>query len=359
MSEGSAGSDKIAMEVCPRLVKRGFKVTAYNRTYPGCIPKHTKYQGVHLVHLTTTGRKGFDSFLHSLKATFHIIKYNTGDIIKIHNGGNSIFGVILKIFNKKVIVGQDGLDWQREKWSWYAKLYLYLSSLITAKIPDIVLFDNIYALEYFEKRYNKKYAFFPYGSELPEIKVDNSILEKLNIEPNEYFLFVGRFIPDKGLQYLIPAFENIQTSKKLVLVGGSPNPSNFENEILNTTSNRIISPGYIYGKDVFNLMKNAYAYIQPSDVEGLSPVILEVMGLQTPLICSDIQENLYIVKRDALTFKKSNIQDLTMIMNYALQNPTILKNNAIKAKIRIEKEYSWDKYTDNFINLILSLTKGK
>ena len=60
---------------------------------------------------------------------------------------------------------------------------------------------------------------------------DDTILKKLKIKKNEYFIFVGRFIPDKGLQYLIPAFQKIKTTKKLVLVGGSPNPSYFENKL--------------------------------------------------------------------------------------------------------------------------------
>ena len=66
-------------------------------------------------------------------------------------------------------------------------------------------------------------------------------------------------------------------------------------------------------------MKNAYAYIQPSDIEGLSPVVLENMGLGTPVICSDIVENLYVVGDTALTFRKSTVDDLTLKIGYALE----------------------------------------
>jgi glycosyltransferase involved in cell wall biosynthesis len=355
MTDGSAGSDKVAIETYPRLASRGFKITAYNRVYPGDSPGLSEYRGIKLVYLTTPNIKGFDTFIHSLKATFHIIKYNTGDLIFIGNGGNSIFGLILKLFNKKVCVGQDGLDWEREKWPWYAKLYLYLSSWITALIPEITIVDNIYALEYFEKEFRKKFHFIPYGSEVPNFKPDNSILDKLNIQPYDYFLFVGRFIPDKGLQHLIPAFKEVKTSKKLVLVGGSPNPSDFENKIIKSQDSRILSPGYIYGNDVINLMKNAYVYIQPSDIEGLSPVILEIMGLKTPLICSDIKENLFIVKDTAITFKRGDKKDLNRVINFSLKHPDILKYNAEQAKKRVDKYFSWDKYVDKYVELILNI----
>lgn len=352
-SDGSAGADKFAMELCPRLVSRGFKVIAYNRVYDDQVPKINEYNGVKLVYLRTVKKSGFDTFLHSFKATYHIIRYNTADIVHIHNGGNSLWGFFLKLFRKKVFVSQDGVDWKRNKWPWYAKLFLYFSSYITAKIPNAVIFDNVYAKELFEKKFNKQFNFIPYGSEVPPVKVDDTILNNLNLRSNNYFVFVGRFIPDKGLQYLIPAFEKVNTTKKLVLVGGSPISSRFEKKLRNTKDERIIFPGFIYGDDVINLIRHAYAYIQPSDLEGLSPVILMVMGLQTPLICSNIKENLFVVGETALTFEKSNIDDLTRMINFSLKNPGILLANANQAKVRADRQFSWKKVTDEHIKLFL------
>jgi len=357
--EGSAGSDTLAIEIYPRLVKKGFHVTAYNRVYHGKIPEANTYKGVRLIYLRTVKKKGFDTLLHSFKATYHIIRYNTADIVFIGNGGNSLFSIFLRLFGKKVIVDNDGMDWKRDKWPWYGKLFLYLSSYITATIPNAAFFDNIYGKEFFEKKFKKQFYFIPSGFELSSPKVDDTILDKLNLKKNDYFLFVGRFIPDKGLQYLIPAFERVDTTKKLILVGGSPNPSNFERTLRSTKDKRILFPGYIYGDDTVSLIKNAYAYIQPSDVEGLSPVILTAMGLQTPLICSNIQENLFIVRDMALTFKKGNVEDLKRKIHFSLENPDMLLANAKRGKTHIEKEFSWDKSIDGRIKLLLSVSGKK
>ena len=153
------------------------------------------------------------------------------------------------------------------------------------------------------------------------------------------------------MQYLIPAFEKIKTDKKLVLIGGSPNPSSFEIQIQRTSDARIFFPGYIYGDDTSILMKNAYAYIQPSDVEGLSPVILTIMGLGVPLICSDIKENLFLIKEDAIKFKKSSIEDLTKKIMFALENPEKIRQLSLKAQKRVINDYSWDKVTEQHIKL--------
>ena len=93
-----------------------------------------------------------------------------------------------------------------------------------------------------------------------------------------YFLFVGRFIPDKGLQTWCP--RSRKTGKKLVLVGGAPNPSEFEPASAPRTresSSRASSTGQDARADEERLR-----LLQPSDVEGLSPVILENMGLGMP-----------------------------------------------------------------------------
>lgn len=351
---GSAGADTCSMELSKRLVKRGHKVIAYNRLYKNEDTSISNYHGIELVYLKTINRAGFDTIIHSAKATFHIIFHNTADIVNIGNGGNSIWGLFLRLFGKKVIVTQDGIDWQRDKWPWYGKLFLYLSAYLTSIIPNMVVFDNPFAKELFEQKFRKKYMFIPSGVDVSEYSESDEILRKLNLSPGEYILFVGRFIPDKGIHYLLPAFEEIPTSKKLVLVGGSPNPSAFEKSLRKTTDPRVVMPGFIYGNDMLNLIKHAYLYVQPSDVEGLSPVILTVMALETPILCSDIRENLYVVGNTALTFKKSDIQDITEKLVYALANPEMIKSLSVEAKEKVLKEYSWENVTDQYVQLYQS-----
>lgn len=349
--EGSAGEDKFSSELYPRLVERGWQVTAYTRVYETPVPEPYDYRGVRVIPIKTTRRSGFDTLLHSAKVTWHIIRQNTGRVVHVHNGGNSLWALPLRLFRKRVFISQDGVDWKREKWPWYGKLYLFISALITAYIPNAVIFDNIFSKELFEKMFRRKFDCIPYGSEVPEVEENNEILQKLGIEPGEYFLFVGRFIPDKGLHYLIPAFEQISTDKKLVLVGGSPNPSEYEVEIQKTEDERILFPGYVYGDDVVRLMKNSYTYIQASDVEGLSPVILMVMGLGTPLICSDIRENIYIAQEHAGAFKKGDIDDLKVQLKFALEHPDLIRQRAEEGARSVRERFNWETITDQHIKL--------
>jgi glycosyltransferase involved in cell wall biosynthesis len=348
---GCAGADKFAIELFPRLVKAGHRVVAYNRLYHGQQKGPATFDGIDLVYFKTVKTTGFDTIVHSLKSCLHIIFHNTGDIIHIQNGGNSIWALFLRLVGKKVYISQDGVDWKRDKWPWYGKIFLSVSKYITAYLPNRVIFDNIFSKRAFEEKYKKKFDFIPFGSEVQEGTRESDILQRLNLQPQEYFLFVGRFIPDKGLHYLVSAFPKLTTTKKLVLVGGSPNPSEYERTITKTSDDRIIFPGYIYGDDTIALMKHAYAYIQPSDIEGLSPVLLSVMYLGTPVICSDIEENRYIVRNDAFTFKKSNTMDLQKTIELSLINYKSMVEKANTARDRIRKDFSWDAVASQHISL--------
>jgi len=357
MREGCAGADKFALELLPRLVKAGHQVTGYNRIYPGQKPLADEYQGVRLKNFKTIHYKGFDTLFHSFKCTFDIILNNTADIVHIQNGGNSFWAVFLRTAGKKVFISQDGIDWNRGKWPWYGKFFLRLSSLLTAYLPNRVIFDNVFAKELFEKKYKKKFDFIPFGSDVAEFEENDDIFKKLGIEKQEYFLFIGRMIPDKGLHYLIPAFKKLKTNKKLVLVGGSPNPSDYEMNLRSNVDHRIIFSGYIYGDDSLRLMKNAYCYIQPSDVEGLSPIVLNVMGIGTPIICSDIKENIYAVADSATLFNQGSIDSLHSALELSLNSKELINEKAILAKKRALSLFSWDKVAMEHERIFNSIIK--
>jgi glycosyltransferase involved in cell wall biosynthesis len=350
---GGAGSDKFAVELYPRIVAKGHQMIAYTRIYPNDRSKQLdNYKGIWLKPFKTVNKAGFDTLVHSFKCTFDVILRNRADFVHLHSGANSIWAIPLRLAGKKVIVTQFAMDWKRDKWPWYGKLFYLFSNFITAHIPNKVVFDNIFTKEYFEKKYKKPFHFIPYGSEVPAPSEDSSILQKLGLQKNEYFLFVGRFIPDKGLHLLVDAFEKINTSKKLVLIGGSPNPSSYEQKITSTKDKRIIFPGYIYGDDTNILMHNAYAYIQPSLIEGLSPVILTVMGLGTPLICSNIKENLFITKENAVTFESGNIVSLKEAIENTLAHHDAILLNANRGKCDVLERFNWDNIADQYIEIL-------
>ncbi|NTW17488.1 MAG: glycosyltransferase family 4 protein, partial [Syntrophaceae bacterium] len=132
------------------------------------------------------------------------------------------------------------------------------------------------------------------------------------------------------------------------------NPSAYEKEVHNTSDTRIVFAGYVYGDDTNILMKNAYVYVQPSLIEGLSPVILTVMGLGTPLICSDIVENKFITGENATHFTSGDAGSLAEKINFSLNNEGRLKEMAEKGREDILTRFNWDAVTEKYLELFNS-----
>ena len=205
---GAAGADKFALELLPRLAARGHEVVAYARAYPGeDVKSPHDFMGVKVITFRTFKKSGIEAFWHSARVTWDIIRHNRADIVHIQNGGNSPFALVLRLFGKKTFLSEDGNEWERGKWSWLGKTYLQATMRLTSFVHNEVIFDNIFTQAYFEKRFGKKYAFIPYGADVSYDPASEKILDELGLRRGGYFLFVGRFIPDKGLHYLVPAFE--------------------------------------------------------------------------------------------------------------------------------------------------------
>lgn len=343
---GGAGADKFALELLPRLARRGHQVTAYNRIYPGDCTEEGDYKCVKRVNFSTTERSGFDTLLHSARSTAHIIWYNTADVVHIQNGGNSIFALVLRLFGKRTYLSQDGADWVRDKWPWYAKLFLRASASLSARVHNEVIFDNVFARADFEKKFKRHYSFIPFGSDVDTDGLGRETLEELGLEPGSYYLFVGRFIPDKGLHWLVQAFKQLKTERKLVLVGGSPNPSSYCQKLCAEAQvPNILLPGFLYGRQVHELMRHARAYIQPSAIEGLSPVILEAAYLGAPILSSDIPQNRFIMKDNAVYFRASDSDDLHRALKWCETEHALLAVKASAGTAHVKATYSWDAVT--------------
>jgi glycosyltransferase involved in cell wall biosynthesis len=349
---GAAGADKFALELFPRLAARGHHVVAYTRIYSNeaLTPPHS-FKGVCVRGLRTSKRAGLEAFWHSAQATWDIVVHNRADIVHIQNGGNSPFAAVLRLFGKRTYLSEDGNEWEREKWSALGKAYLQMTMYLTSFVHNEVIFDNVFTRAYFEKRFSRKYAFIPFGADVAYDPADESILGEIGLTRGNYFLFVGRFIPDKGLHYLLPAFGKVKTDKKLVLIGGSPHPCEYERQLFACADSRVIFPGYIYGGGVHALMRNCYAYVQPSDLEGLSPVVLESSYLGAPVICSDIDENRYALREHGIYFAKSNIDDLARTLTAVLNDPLWLQARGLAQMEYVKNTFSWDRVVDEHLRI--------
>lgn len=351
------GIEIVVKELCIRMAQDGCQVTCYNRSghhVSGAeYDKKTEYDGICQKFVPTIERKGLaavsSSFFAALYSAFG--KY---DVVHIHAEGPAFFSWLPKMFGKRVVVTIHGIDWQREKWnSGFGAKFIRQGEKNAVKYADEIIVLSKGVQDYFRDTYGRETRFIPNGVNRPEIREAHLITEKLGLTKDSYILFLGRLVPEKGIRYLIEAFKNIKTDKRLVIAGGPSDTDTFMKELKNLAKgdDRIIFTGFVQGQMLDELYSNAYIYVLPSDLEGMPLSLLEAVSYGNCCLISDIPECTEVMGDRALIFKKSDVADLRDKLQDACDHPekiTELKKLAVDF---ICEKYNWDDVAEETMKL--------
>ena len=352
------GVEIVVEELSTRMVEAGHTVTCYNRKGHHVSGKEfdsqtlCEYKGVKLKEVITIDKKGLaamtSSFFAAIKATFG--KY---DVVHFHAEGPCAMMWIPKLFGKRCICTIHGLDHQRAKWTGFAKKYILFGEKMAVKFADEMIVLSQAVQEYFKEVYGRETIFIPNGVTLPECKSADSITNEYGLKKDDYILFLGRIVPEKGVRYLVEAFKQVDTDKKLVIAGGSSDTEDFMNELKDMAQGdeRIIFTGFVQGQLLEELYSNAYVYTLPSDLEGMPLSLLEAMSYGNCCLVSDIAECAEVVEDKAVTFAKSDVADLKEKMQWLCDNKEVVMKYKNEAAEFICKKYNWDEIVARTLKL--------
>lgn len=356
------GIEIVVEELSTRMVQLGHQVTCYNRS--GHHVSGTQfdrdaeaaYKGVKLKKVFTIDKKGLAAMTSSLSAAL-LASFSTADVVHIHAEGPAAMSFIPKIFGKRIIVTIHGIDWARAKWNGFAAKYIKWGEKQAVKHADriIVLSRNIQ--RYFKDTYNRETIFIPNGVSEPEIIPAKEITKRWGLSSNSYVLYLGRIVPEKGIQYLLEAWKGVHTDKSLVIVGGSSDSDEFMNELMTITKEmkNVVFTGFQQGEILQELFSNSYIYVLPSDLEGMPLSLLEAMSYGNCCLVSDIPECAEIVDNNkALLFKKSDVVDLRTKLDILLRDSELVKTYKLEARRFICNKYTWDDVVEKTINVYRS-----
>ncbi|RHP08853.1 glycosyltransferase family 4 protein [Dorea sp. AF36-15AT] len=351
------GIEKGVEQHAVRMVKRGHGVTAYNRGGHNVFgkefdcKKQKEYKGIRIVTIPTT--KGAASVpIYSFLATIHAA-FSRYDCVSFRASGSCAMIPLAKLFGLRVVASLHGIDSQRDKWGGFASKYLEFGERMAATKADVCLVLSKNMKEYIDTKYGVNSILFANGIDKPKSHIPEIIKEKYGLEKDEYILSLGRIVPEKGLQYLIEAFKNCKTEKKLVIAGGSESNKDYYNQLLALANGdkRIIFTGYVYGQEVQELYSNAYIFALPSNLEGMANALLEAMSYGNCCLISDIPENTEVVHEKAMWFKKGNTVDLQKKLQTLLGDSELVKKYKIEATPYILEKYNWDIVVDQMLRV--------
>lgn len=351
------GIEKGVEQHAVRMVARGHSVTAYNRGGHNVFGKEydkkriKEYKGVKIV--TIPAPKGVASVpVYSFLATIHaaICRY---DCVSYRASGSCVMIPLAKMLGLRVVASLHGIDSQRDKWGRFASKYLEFGEKMAAQRADVCLVLSKNMKQYIDSKYNVKSVLFANGIDMPIYHAPSRIKEKYGLEKNSYILSLGRIVPEKGIHYLINAFRNCQTEKKLVIAGGAEFNKEYYDHLLDLAKedNRILFAGFVVGEEIQELYSNAYIFVLPSNLEGMANALLEAMSYGNCCLVSDIPENTEVVENNAAWFKKADETDLKEKLQVLLYDQDAVQQYKDNAAPFILNRYNWDVAVDQMLRV--------
>lgn len=342
----SGGVEKHVEELSTRLAMAGNEVYVYTR--PNYTDKNLEeHKGVKLISLPSIPTKNLDAISHTFFACLDLIRRDV-DIIHFHSIGPSSLIWLAKILKPgaSVVATFHCQDYFHKKWGGPARWYLQFGEKVCCKLADKTIAVSKGLRDYARKKYKSEAVYIPNGVTIIKEEGEDS-LKKWNLGKGEYILAVSRLVKHKGLHYLIEAFKNIKTDKKLVIVGSAACTEEYENYLktIASTDERIIFTGSQCGRTLHQLFANCSLFVQPSESEGMSIALLEAMSFGKAVLVSDIPENLEVLADGNYIFKNKNVSDLRLELDRLIDKSELLLESGAKNRARVEKHYNWEEIT--------------
>ena len=351
----TGGVEKHVEEIAIRMAKKGHQVFVYaHNNYVNSKLKKYKYKGVNIIALPSIHTKNLDTISYAFLATGHAL-FQDYDLVHYHSIGPSSLLFILKLLKRKtrVVATYHCQDYLHKKWGILARAYLKLGEYVAVNFSDKLIAVSKGLKIYIQRKYHKKVEVITNGMDVFPTTKEN-YLKKWGIRKNNYITYIGRLIRHKGVHYLIEAFKKLEDdhltrNKKLVIVGDGSYTDDYVEELHNLARGRenIIFTGNLEGEELRQIFSHNYAFVQPSETEGLSLALLEAMGYKNAIISSDIKENREpLDEKSALFFHVGDSIDLGKKLVYLINHPLLAKKMGKNAQIKARREYSWDALSD-------------
>lgn len=344
------GVEKHCQELYPRIAAKGHQIILSTRkSYVA--HRQPSWYGVRLVHTYAPRQKSLEAIIHTFLS---IAKAWTlkPDIVHIHAVGPGLMVPVARMLGLKVVVTNHGPDYDRGKWGAAAKTMLRLGEFLGGVFAnDIIVISRLIG-NIVKKRCNRDSHIIYNGVPLPRKSEQTGFLAKIGVTKRQYILAVARFVPEKGLDLLVRAFQSMETDCKLVIAGDADHETSYSKNLRNIASDdgRIVLTGYIGGEDLNQVYSHARLFVLPSFHEGLPIALLEAMSYGLSVLVSDIPANSEVGLAADRYFKCGDVSDLRRKMKKFIG----LKMTAPEKKAmcqKILKEYNWDTIAEQTIRV--------
>ena len=351
-----SGYETLIKELSERLVGRGCEVTVYcHRNL--FKEKPALVNGIKLVYVPTIETKSLSQLIHSFLSMSHAVVSDV-DVIFAVNAANGPFGLISKIFRKRTAINVDGLEWLRPKWKGLGAIYFKTAARLSTILYDQIINDSDEMRKVYLNTFKKESVVIAYGATVKKSE-DPSLIQQWPITPKEYYLVVGRMIPDNNADIIVKGFLASNSTKKMVVVGDVFYKDAYADTLKALKDERLIFTGYVYDPEVLAaLYHHCYVYVHGHEFGGTNPTMIKAMGYGCAILALNTVFNKEMLANGlyGIYFEK-NQEAVRQQINYADQDPKKIKNLRQNSHLGITDKYNWDCITDQYLEVFKRLAE--
>lgn len=340
------GFETLAEELSARLSARGHDVTVYTRSRYA-EPGLSEWRGAKIRVLPTVPTKYLDTVAHGVLSGIDAA-FERFDAVLVCNAINAAASFLPRLSGRtRVVLNVDGLERHRRKWSALGKLAYRISETLSTIIPDVVVSDAKVIQDYYRERHRMASVFIPYGGDLPAPQ-GRDTLDRLNLTPEKYVLYVSRLEPENNAEAVIRAYHDVPGQTPLVIVGDAPYAADYIARLRAGADARVLMPGAIYGEGYRQLLANAAVYVQATEVGGTHPALVEAMGYGRVVCYNATPENEEVAGGAALPFDARRPESLTLLLGRIMDDPAGHSVWKVRAQERTRERYRWDDVVERY-----------
>ena len=344
------GYETFAKELGERMVQSGHEVTIYcHRNLFEERPKSVN--GIKLKYFWSPQTKSLSQIVHSFQSMIHA-SISKVDVVLVVNSANGPLGLISKVFGKRTAVNVDGLEWLRPKWKGLGAKYFYWASKLSTRLFDRVITDAEAMRRVYLDIFKTDSTVIAYGANI-RISKAPELIDQWGLESNEYYLIVGRLIPDNNADIILREFIASSSTKKMVIVGDVAYQDDYADSLKALSDDRLIFTGYVNDQDVLaELYHNCFAYFHGHEFGGTNPAMLKSLAYGCAVLALETVFNREMLEGDkhGLFFTKE-IGDGKRLIEEVEKNHAKISELRNISRNRIEDAYTWEKITNQYIEL--------
>ena len=349
-----SGYETLVKELSERLVKSGHRVRVY--CHSSLFTKKPKFvNGIELVYTPSIETKSLSQFINSFFSTIHFC-FSSFDIGFYVNSANGPFGIITKIFRKKTCINVDGLEWLRPKWKGLGSIYFKWASKMATLFYDEIINDSDEMRNVYLDLFKKDSKVIAYGANI-RISKNPQLINKWNLTKREYYLVIGRLIPDNNADLIIDGFIKSDSKKKLVIVGDVPYKDSHATNLKKIKDLRLVFTGYVKDQDLSaELYHNCYVYLHGHEFGGTNPTMIKAMAYGSAILALDTIFSREMLRegRYGLFFKKE-LLSITNMIDYCEKENILIDKLRQESVNGITEKYDWDFVTSQYLEVFKSL----